>query len=232
VRMPDVQDNPALRGELDEIRALFLQMAVRAEGMVHQAFRATLSSDPHRARAVLDADRALDAMEVAIDARCVRTLGRHHPTGVALRFVTVVLKMVTDLERIGDLAVNIAERALEIGLQPGLGPPAELGAMADHVFVMLRDVTDAIVRVDSGVLSRLLPVEAELDALHASAFRTLQARMVDHPDQVARALAWASVGRHLERIGDHVINLARLVVLQVEGRDVRHLIGGGDGPAS
>ena len=225
-------DNPVLRSELEAIRAQFLQMAVRAEGMVHQAYRATSGSDPHRARAVLDADRALDAMEIAIDARCVRALGRHHPTGASLRFLTVVLKMVTDLERIGDLAVNIAERALEIGLQPGLGPPPELAAMAERVFVMLREVTDAFLRVDAGVLARLLPVETELNALHAAAFRTLQVRMSDHPDQVARALAWASVGRHLERIGDHVINLARLVVLQVEGRDVRHLTGAGDGSAS
>jgi len=169
---------------------------------------------------------------VAIDARCVRALGRHHPTGVPLRFLTVVLKMVTDLERIGDLAVNIAERALEIGLRPGLGPPPELGAMAERVFQMLRDVMDACVHGDAKVIDRVLPLEAEVDALNASVFRTLQERMVDHPDQVSRALAWASVGRHLERVADHVVNMARLVVLHVEGRDVRHVSGGGDGRAS
>ncbi|HMV65671.1 MAG TPA: phosphate signaling complex protein PhoU [Myxococcota bacterium] len=214
---------PTLADELERIRTLFLQMCVRAESMVHQAVHASHHRDPHLARAVMDADRALDAVEVEIDGLCVRCLARHRPDGYDLRLVTTVLKMVTDLERIGDLAVNIAERALDVGTGPGLEPGPELVVMGATVVQMLRRASDAFVARDARALAELRERDREVDELNRRGFEHWLQVMAAHPDQADRALAYTSISRHLERIADHTVNLAQMLVLLEEGRDVRHL---------
>jgi phosphate transport system protein len=212
-----------LTEDLERIRTLFLQMCVRAESMVHQAVRATHHRDPHLARAVMEADRALDALELEIDGLCVRCLAKHRPDGYDLRLVTTVLKMVTDLERIGDLAVNIAERALDVGTGPGLEPGPELVVMGASVVEMLRRAADAFVAHDVRALAELQAKDREVDDLNRRSFEHWLRVMVSHPDQADRALAFTSISRHLERIADHTVNLAQMLVLLEEGRDVRHL---------
>lgn len=211
-----------LSDELDGVRTLFLQMCVRAESMVHQAVRSVHQRDPHLARAVLDADAALDDLEVDIDRRCVRTLALHRPSGVDLRLVTTVLKMVTDLERIGDLAVNIAERGLEVGTGPGLEPGVELVMMGSKVVEMIRLAADAFVAQDASVLATLKRQDHEIDKLNRGSFEHWLRVMADHPDQANRAMAFTSISRHLERVADHAVNLGQMIVLLVEGRDLRH----------
>jgi phosphate transport system protein len=211
-----------LQDEIDHIRTMFLQMCVRAESMVHQAVRSVHHRDPHTARAVLEADRALDDLEVEIDRRCVRCLAINRPSGVDLRLVTTVLKMVTDLERIGDLAVNIAERSLEIGVGPGLEPGVELHGMGSRVIEMIRAASDAFVASDARVLDELRRRDREVDALNRQSFEHWLGVMAEHPDQATRAMAFTSISRHLERIADHTVNVGRMIVLLVEGKDVRH----------
>lgn len=215
--------SPTLIDDLDNIRARFLQMCVRAESMVHQAVRAMHHHDPHLARAVMEADRALDALELEIDGLCVRCLARSRPEGYDLRLVTTVLKMVTDLERIGDLAVNIAERALDVGTGPGLEPGSDLVLMGAKVVAMMRHAADAFVAHDVQALGELQARDREVDELNRRSFEHWLKVMVSHPDQADRALAFTSISRHLERIADHTVNLGQMLVLLEEGRDVRHL---------
>lgn len=209
--------------DLDHIRTLFLQMCVRAESMVHQSVRAMHQRDPHLARAVLDADQALDDLELEIDSQCVRCLAVHRPVGYDLRLVTTVLKMVTDLERIGDLAVNIAERALDIGAGPGLEAATDLVVMGAKAVEMLRRAADAFIGHDASALDDLKARDREIDELNRVSFEHLLRVMVDHPNQAKRALAFTSISRHLERIADHTVNLGQMIVLLEEGRDLRHL---------
>ncbi len=211
-----------LPDDLERIRTRFLQMLVRAESMVEQAVRSVLERDPHLARAVLAADRQLDALEIEIDGLCVRALALHHPAGYDLRLVTTVLKMVVDVERIGDLAVNIAERGLDVGAGPGLEPDEELARMGARVVAMIRLASDAFVAGDTGVVHELTRRDQEVDGLNRDSFRRWLAVMSGYPDQADRALAFTSMSRHLERIADHTINLGQMVVLLVEGRDIRH----------
>ncbi len=213
---------PALDGDLEQIRTLFLQMCVRGEAMVQQALRALVLRDPHLARAVVAADEAIDSLEVEIDRLCVRVLATHRPTGYQLRLVTTVLKMVTDVERIGDLAVNIAERALDFGQGPGLEADDQVREMGQRVVEMIRVASDGFVSGDVGALGELQRRDDEVDQLNRASFQRWLGVMVDHPDQSLRALGFTSVSRYLERIADHAVNLGQMIVLLVDGRDVRH----------
>jgi phosphate transport system protein len=131
--------------------------------------------------------------------------------------------MVTDLERIGDHAVNIAERGLEIGTGPGLEPGEGLPEMSQDVVSMLRRVADGFVMGDAKVYEEVVHLDDGIDAKNREAFKRWLSLMAEHPDQVDRALAYTSISRQLERIADHTVNLAQMVVLVVEGRDVRHV---------
>lgn len=208
--------------ELRRIRALVLEMCVRGESMVGQAVRSVVERDPHLARAVLAADRALDELEVRLDGLCVRFLAMRQPTGLALRTVTATLKMVTELERIGDLAVNVAERGLDLTAARGMEASSHLPRMGEHVVEMFRLAADAYVGNDASVEPLLSQRDDAVDELNRAAFKMWLAQMADHPDQADRALAFTSISRYLERIGDHIVNLGQLIVLMVEGRDVRH----------
>lgn len=213
---------PPLSHELERIRTLFLQMFVRAESMTQQAVRSIRERDPHMARAVMAADEALDALEIEIDRLCVRHLALVKPAGYELRLVTTVLKMVTDLERVGDLAVNIAERGLDLGSRPGLEPGESLKQMGDAVVEMIRLAADGFVQGDAGVHEQLRDRDEVVDRLNREAFRHWLGVMSEHPDQADRAMSFTSVSRYLERIADHAVALGQMIVLLVEGRDVRH----------
>lgn len=214
---------PRLDDDLERIRTRFLQMCVRAESMVQQAVRSVSERDPHLARAVVAADRAMDALEVEIDGLCVRCLALSRPAGYELRLVTTVLKMVTDLERIGDLAVNIAERGLDVGTGPGLEPGPTLDRMGAAVVEMIRIAADGFVSGDAGTHQVLQERDEAVDAFNKQSFKRWLEVMAQHPDQADRALAFTSISRHLERIADHAVNLGQMTVLLVEGRDVRHV---------
>ena len=208
--------------DLDRIRTKFLQMCARAENMVGQAIRSLLDRDARLARSVVSSDPALDNLELEIDGLCIRYLATAKPEGFELRFTTTIMKMVTDLERIGDLAVNIAERGLDIGPRPGLGPGDEIEKMGEAVVEMLRDATDAFVSLDSSVEARLRRKDKSVDTYNRQAFKTWIQVMSTQPDDVPRALAYTSVSRYLERIADHAVNLGQMILLLVEGLDVRH----------
>lgn len=209
-------------GDLERIRTLFLQMWVRAETMVRQAVRSVVERDPHLGRAVVATDRELDRLEIEIDGKCLKVLALRSPVGHDLRLVTTVMKMVTDLERVGDLAVNVAERGLELSAGSGMEPDTEIAHMGDIASDMLRVAADAFVSGDADLARTLRPRDREVDQLNRDAFQRWMTAMAAHPDQVDRALAITSISKNLERVADHAVNLSEMVVFLVEGQDVRH----------
>ena len=212
----------SLARELENIRTLLLQMFVRAESMVGQAVRSVMERDFALARQVLASDRELNRLEIDVDSRCLTYLARWHPVGRDLRFVAIVMKMVTDVERIGDIACNIAKRGLELGGGSGFEPTGDLRRMGDMVVKMIRRASEAFVGGDVEASREVIASDEEVDACNIRLFRRWAKAMGAHPDQVERALAYCSVSKSLERIADHTVNLAQMVIFLVEGRDVRH----------
>jgi phosphate transport system protein len=208
--------------ELRVLRERLLAMGARCEEQIARALRALAERDDALAQAVVDGDDAIDRDEVEIDELAQTILATRQPVASDLRFLTMSLKFVTDLERIGDLASNIAKRALELNRLPQLKPYVDLPRMADLVQHNLRDVLDSFVTRDSEKARAAIAADAAIDQLNATLFAELIAYVATDPATVTRVIPLTSVARYLERIGDHVKNLAEEVVYMVRGRDIRH----------
>jgi phosphate transport system protein len=165
----------------------------------------------------------MDRLEVEIDRLCLTFLADRHPVGTELRTITTILKMVTDLERIGDLSVNVAERGLELSSGTGIEPGMDMPRMAELAADMVRLAADAFLGGDPVLAREILRRDREVDELNRLAFEKWLRHMAAYPDQVDRAVALSSMSKYLERIADHACNLAEMVVFLVEGRDVRHV---------
>ncbi len=211
-----------LEADLDEIHTLLLQMCVRAESMVRLSVRSVMERDAYLGRSVVKADGDLDRLEVRIDERCLEILEQRRPEGRELRMVATVMKMVTDLERIGDLATNIAERGLDLSAGVGYEPGFELTMMGEMAADMVRAAADAFLERDSALAREIMKRDARIDQLNREIFETGIREMADHSDQVDRVLLTTSISRCLERIGDHAVNLGEMIIFLVDGRDVRH----------
>ena len=208
-----------------ELKAVTLQvsaMADHAERMVRDAVLALLSNDEALARRVMAADAKLDEMELACDQLCVKLLARRAPVGADLRMVTATLKLVTDVERIGDLAVNIVKRGLQIG---GTPLPAELGALGKSVVDELSFAFDCLRRRDAVAARRMYEQDDVTDSHNRAAFDRLLHIASEDPTAFDRVLAMTNTCRHLERIGDHAVNVAEAVVYMVDGVMLRHAGG-------
>jgi phosphate transport system protein len=208
--------------ELRTLREKLLAMGSRAEGQIAQAVRALAERDDKLAQQVIERDSEIDRDELEIDQLAQTILATRQPVASDLRFLTMSLKFVTDLERIGDLATNIAKRALELNRMPQLKPYVDLPHMAQLVQGNLGDVLDSFVHQDADKAARAIEVDQEIDRMNASVFAELIAFVATDPATVTRVIPLTSVARYLERIGDHVKNLAEEVIYLVRGRDVRH----------
>lgn len=212
----------AFDGELRDLRDRLLLMASRVDDMIASSVRAIVERDPELARKTIETDRKVNGDEVTTDELCLRILARRQPVAGDLRFVTLALKMVTDLERIGDLAVNISERALDLATEPPLPAYAELPRMSELVQSMVRDAIDAFVSRDAAKAKAVLTRDDEIDELYHKLFRELLAQMAKDSSLLERGIHVQSVAKFLERMGDHSTNLAEQVVFLVEGTDIRH----------
>ena len=216
--------------ELRTLRQELLEMGQAVEKRIAQAIRALIERDSELARAVIDGDRLIDQMEISIDDHCLQIMARRQPVAVDLRTVTTGLKLVTDLERIGDLAVHIAERAVELNEEPPLKPYVDLENMAETAEGMVREALEAFVSADADRAEAILDQDRVVDAYYWQIFRELVTYMFEDPRNITRAIHVQSVAKHLERIGDHATNLAEMVVFLVRGMDIRH--GGAHVPAA
>jgi phosphate transport system protein len=220
--MPYLHTDLEYERELTTLRARLLMMGSRVESMVATSMRAFADRDLVLARDTIDADNIVDQLELELDERCLRLLARRQPMANDLRFITTVLRLVTDLERIGDLAVNICERVIELGHEPSLPLNASLDQVAEAALGMLRDAFDAVETADVLKAGQVLGREQLVDALYAQLLEKIVRFMMDNPQEVFRATRLQSIGKYLERIADHATNIAEMVVFIVRGEDVRH----------
>jgi len=208
--------------ELQSIRTRLARTGARCELMVRDAVKALLERDPGLARQVVATDRELNRLEVELDQECIILLARRSPVGEDLRLVTTALKADVDMERIGDLAGHIAERAIELASTTGIEPLPEVVELAHGALSNVSRAMRALGSKDASEAMEVLAADRELDRLHGNHLRRLIQIAKDHPDQLERVLAWSSVSRHFERIADHACNIAEMVVFLAEGRILRH----------
>jgi phosphate transport system protein len=208
--------------ELRTLRERLCAMGGRCEQQITLAMQALADRDDDACRRVLENDMAIDRDENEIDELALQILATRQPVASDLRFITMSLKFVTDLERIGDLAAGIARRALEINHIAPLGHSPDLGRLAGLVHKNLKAALDSFVARDADRATAVIAADREIDALNASQFAELLAHVATDPATVTRVLPLTSICKYLERIGDHVKNLAEEVVYMVRAQDVRH----------
>jgi phosphate transport system protein len=208
--------------ELDQLKQTLLAMAALVEDQIRRAMQALVERDDDLARQVIDRDRAVNAYDLEVDEKCVELLALHQPAASDLRFLTTAMKIVTDLERIGDQAVNIAQRARELNLEPQLKPYIDLPRMADAAQRMVKESLDAFVARDTELARRVCADDAPVDALNHQIFRELLTFMMEDPKTIPRAIRLILIARFIERVADHATNIAEMVIYMVESKMVRH----------
>jgi len=214
--------NVAFGTELRSLKQQILTMGRLVDAHVGEAVRALLERDRERAARVIDADRAVNQMELAIDEQCIRTLALYQPAASDLRFIAAALKIVTDLERIGDLAVNMAERVELLAGEVALPAVEELPPVAAAARKMLEHVLDAFVEGDAAKAQEIIRADADIDARTVRVIADVQRGMEKDPQSVVRGVATIFFAKHIERMADHATNIAEMVVYLVRGQDVRH----------
>jgi phosphate transport system protein len=210
--------------EMDALKQTVLAMGGLVEEQIRRVMIALLERDGDLAREVIERDTQVNAYDVEIDEKCVELLALYQPTAGDLRFITTAMKIVTDLERIGDQAVNIAQRALELNQEPQLKPYIDLPRMAEKAQRMVKESLDAYVGRDTALARRVCSEDAEVDALKEQIFRELLTFMMGDARTIARAIRLILISRFLERVADHATNIAEMVVYMVESKMVRHTL--------
>jgi phosphate transport system protein len=211
-----------LARDLEALQRQILAMAGQVEEAVDRAAQALQTRDAQLAREVIAGDTRIDDAENAIQEECLKILALYQPVAVDLRRIAAVFSITTDLERMGDLAVDIAERAAALG-DPPAGPTLDkIRRMTDFVTGMVRQALDAFVNLDSRQAARVIRLDDEADRLHAEIIAELIELMKADPARVEAGVSLFSATRHLERIGDHATNIAEDVVYLVDGENVRH----------
>jgi len=208
--------------ELQELKDKILLLGGTVEMMIASAMKSLLGRDSDLARSVIASDPRVDATELEIDHLCISLLALRQPAASDLRFITTALKIVTDLERIGDLTVNISERAIEMNEEPPLKPYIDIPRMASTAAGMVHQALDAFVNRDPAEAREVLAMDDGVDRLNVQLFRELLTTMLEDPGSITRALRIIFIAKSLERIADHATNIAQMVIFLCEGQDVRH----------
>ena len=208
--------------ELRGLKECILKMGSLVEEMVAQAMKALIERDSTLSEKIMKRDPEANRLEVEIDDRCIKLLALRQPAGSDLRFIIIGLKISKDLERMGDLAVDICEQALELNKEPQVKPYVDLPNMAQKAQAMVKEALDAFVERDVKKAREVCEADDEVDILKHKIFRDLAELMSSTPQSVSRALQLILTSRHLERIADHATNIAEEVIFMVEGKDIRH----------
>lgn len=200
-------------------------MSDKADQSLQNAMRALVERSPSLASDVIERDDEIDGMELEIDELALQTFALEQPVASDLRFLATVLKIVRDLERIGDIAVNAAERAREILTESELKPLVDLPIMARMARESLRKSLDAFVNGDAELAAKVIQDDRQLDYLYEQVFRELLTYMLEDPHTISRCVKLMFIAKGLERVGDHASNIAEMVVFMVKGKDIRHGTG-------
>ena len=221
--MPDrAHTNKHYEGQLRALKEKLLLIGHMAEVAIADATRALIERKPSLAQRVVDDDDKLDQLELEIDDICLEILARDQPVASDLRFITTAMKIVGDIERIGDIGVNIARRALEILHEPELKPVIDVPVAAAAAQRILKQSLDAFVQGDAELAKEVIEGDRYIDDVCEQMLRELLTYMFEDPTTITRALRLIFVARNLERVGDHAANIAEMVIFLVEGQDVRH----------
>ena len=210
--------------ELEALKQTLLAMGGLVEDQIRRVMRALIERDDALAEEVIERDRQVNAYDIEVDETCVNLLALHQPAAGDLRFITTAMKIVTDMERIGDQAVNIAQRILELNREPQLKPYIDLPRMAERAQAMVKDSLDAFVTRDTGLARRVCGADAEVDALKEQIFRELLTFMMEDARTIPRAIRLILVSRFIERVADHATNISEMVIYMVDGKMVRHTL--------
>lgn len=209
--------------ELKKLREDILYMGGLVEDQIQKAVKSLVDRESPLAEITIERDHEVNRLDVEIDDLCIRLLALHQPAGRDLRFITTGLKITTDLERIGDMAVNICERALELNQEPQLKPYIDIPRMATTAQRMIRESLDAFVREDTELALKVCKDDEEVDELNRQIFRETITYMLADPQTINRAIKIGSISKYLERIADHATNIAEMVIFMVKGKSIRHV---------
>ena len=214
------------RQKEQDIKALkerVLKMGSLVEDAIRKAVRSHVDRDRDLAISVIDGDAVINAHDVEIEEECIRFLAIWQPTGSNLRFVTTAIKIITDLERMGDLAVDICERGVELLDEPQLKPYIDIPRMAEASQKMLKDSLDAFVASDAELALTVCEADDFVDNLNHQIFNELLVFMLQDPKNISRSVRLTYITKYLERIADHATNIAEMVVYMVKGKVIRHM---------
>jgi len=215
--------NRDFEAELEQVRANLVKMCEAVERMIGTSVKSLLEGDSELAKQTIKDDMAVNRLEVDTDDLCLVILAKRQPMASDLRFITLAMKMVTDLERIGDLAVNISERALALdGFNAEIVGPT-LGRMAKINRGLIRDAIQCFVERDPVKAETVIKRDSEVDSLYLNASKEIRGRMQSEEAYLDHGIHLQAAAKFLERIGDHITNLAELVIFMVWGKDIRHM---------
>lgn len=220
--MPQHTDR-AYEADLARLRTAVLEMGGLVEDQIVQAVRALTQRDEALAKQTIDRDHSVNRIDVEIDELCIRLLALHQPAARDLRLITTGLKITTDLERIGDLAAHIAERAHELANEGPIKGSIDLPHMAELARDMVHKALDAFVQENPQLALDVCRSDDSIDRLHEQLFRELLSSMTEDPSVINRAMRLLFVSKNLERIGDHATNIAEMVIFLVQGQSIRHM---------
>ena len=215
--------NIQLQKEIEKLKSQILALSAKVENDVCMAVRAADNQDAAMARKVVSREDETNVMEVNVEEECLKILALYQPVASDLRYIVAVLKINQDLERIGDLAVHIAERAIFLCSCPRITIPVRLEQMAEKTQHLLKKVLDAFVNFDEPAAREVCASDREIDDMNQEIFQQVKAVIVKHPDQFESLLQIMHISRHLERIGDHATNIAEDLIYLIEGRIIRHM---------
>ncbi|MGZ8435177.1 MAG: phosphate signaling complex protein PhoU [Candidatus Binatia bacterium] len=209
--------------ELTKLREEILYMGGLVEDQIQKAVKSLVDRDSDLCNIIIERDHEVNRLDVNIDEQCIKLLALHQPAGRDLRFITTGLKITTDLERIGDMAVNICERALELNQEPQLKPYIDIPRMARISQRMIHESLDAFVREDTELALKVCKDDDDVDQLNAQIFRETLTFMLENAQTISRATKISSISKYLERIADHATNIAEMVIFMVKGKSIRHM---------
>ena len=209
--------------ELTDLRQKLLLMGGSVESQLQDVLRAMTERDSNLAMHVIENDSHINTLDLEIDETCLRLLALHHPTAGDLRLITTAMKISAELERISDLAENIAERAMELNEEPQLKPYLDIPRMAEWTLRMVKECLDAFVNRDAALARKVCRDDPFMDDLTEQLFRELVSFMLEDSRTITRAARLTFIGKYYERIADHATNIAELVVYMVEGKIIRHM---------
>jgi phosphate transport system protein len=211
-----------LKREIDNLKKKILQLGARVEESLSKAVRSFRDRDAEMAAELIEKDHLIDALEVEIEEDCLKILALYQPVAIDLRFLVAVLKINNDLERIGDLSVNIAERAQTLARKKKLPIPSELEKMQEHAQAMLSKSLDALVNLDTKLAMQVCAMDDELDQMNRNMYEMIKKELCKSAEDSYHYIHLLTVSRQLERIGDQATNISEDVVYMIQGRIIRH----------